>query len=149
MRRSLGRTPAFVGAAPSPIAAVTLSGKPACWQGVPERAGRVAGSPSRAGQAPTPLPSDMTFAQPANPSPTPQVTCKEEHSPLLSPAPGQWCWPTAAPGSCLWVTVLEESAVKPGWGQPEQGNPSASPKKGQRQQKKEASQACLIALLLL
>lgn len=47
------------------------------------------------------------------------------------------------------VTVLEASAVKPGWGQPEQGNPSVSPKEGQRQQKKEASQACLIALLLL
>lgn len=91
----------------------------------------------------------MTCTQPVSPSSTPQVTCKGDHSPLLSPVPGQWYCAAVAPGSCLWVTVLEESAVETGWGQPEWVNPSASPKKCQKQQKKEASQVCLIALLLL
>lgn len=106
----------------------------------------VTGSLSQAGRALMPVLPTLNESDLQSPLPPLRVTCKEKHSPLLSPAPGHWHWPTAAPGS--WITLLE-SAVKPGRRQPKQGNPSASHKKGPRQQKKEASQACLIALLLL
>lgn len=94
-----------------------------------------------------PVPSNIKRTQPKIPYPTPQSHLKggAQTSPVPSTRPvvlascSSWQLDYCSRG------VSSETRQ----GQPNQGNPSASHKKGPRQQKKEASQACLIALLLL